>query len=138
MNMLKIQILCLTHSWFLYCPGASGRIKKLPLFQRVGLNLTEAFLSLQINYYVRQDSRFTFPGGPVDLALTPDGKYLLVKNKDDLDLIRLSDRKVMQSLPFEKSGASFTGICLSPDGNRDLCYRCGKPGFALLSLIKTG
>ncbi len=58
------------------------------------------------------------PGRPVDLALTPDGNFLLVKNKDDLDLIRLSDRTVMQSLPFERSGASFTGICLSPDGSR--------------------
>src|SRR5512137_765213 len=58
------------------------------------------------------------PGRPVDLVPTPDGKYLLVKNKDDLDLIRLSERTVMQSLPFERSGASFTGICLSPDGNR--------------------
>jgi YVTN family beta-propeller protein len=58
------------------------------------------------------------PGRPVDLALTPDGKFLLVKNKDDIDLIRLKDRKVMQSLPYGKTGASFTGICLSPDGHR--------------------
>jgi YVTN family beta-propeller protein len=58
------------------------------------------------------------PGRPVDLALTPDGNFLLVKNKDDLDLIRLSDRTVMQSLPFERSGASFTGICLSADDSR--------------------
>ena len=58
------------------------------------------------------------PGRPVDLALTPDGRFLLVKNKADLDLIRLSDRTVMQTLPFPKSGASFTGLCLSPDGQR--------------------
>ena len=58
------------------------------------------------------------PGRPVDLALTPDGKFLLVKNKDDIDLIRLTDRTVMQSLPYGKTGASFTGICLSPDGHR--------------------
>ena len=58
------------------------------------------------------------PGRPVDMVLTADGNFLLVKNKDDLDLVRLSDRKVMQSLPFGRSGASFTGICLSPDGRR--------------------
>ena len=58
------------------------------------------------------------PGRPVDLALTPDGKFLLVKNKADLDLIRLSDRTILQSLPFNQSGASFTGICISPDGHR--------------------
>jgi len=58
------------------------------------------------------------PGRPVDLVLTADGRFLLVKNKADLDLIRLSDRTVMQTLPFPKSGASFTGLCLSPDGQR--------------------
>jgi YVTN family beta-propeller protein len=56
------------------------------------------------------------PGRPVDLALTPDGRFLLVKNKADLDLIRISDRTILQSLPFKQSGASFTGICVAPDG----------------------
>jgi YVTN family beta-propeller protein len=56
------------------------------------------------------------PGRPVDMTLTADGRFLLVKNMDDLDLIRLSDRKVIQSLPYGQSGASFTGIILSPDG----------------------
>ena len=58
------------------------------------------------------------PGRPVDLALTPDQKFLLVKNMSDLDLVRLTDRTVMQSLPFIKNGASFTGLCISPDGHR--------------------
>jgi len=57
------------------------------------------------------------PGRPVDMTPTADGKYLLVKNKDDLDLIRLSDRQVIQTLPYSQSGASFTGITLSPDGH---------------------
>ncbi|HBE39899.1 MAG TPA: hypothetical protein DDW27_01590 [Bacteroidales bacterium] len=56
------------------------------------------------------------PGRPVDLILTKDERFLLVKNRSDLDLIRLSDRTVLQSLPYDQSGASFTGICLSPDG----------------------
>jgi YVTN family beta-propeller protein len=58
------------------------------------------------------------PGRPVDLILTPDERFLLVKNRSDLDLIRLSDRTVLQSLPYGRSGASFTGICISPDGSR--------------------
>ena len=53
------------------------------------------------------------PGRPVDLVLTPDEKLLFVKNKSDIDLIRLTDRTVLQTLPFKQSGASFTGICLS-------------------------
>jgi YVTN family beta-propeller protein len=59
-------------------------------------------------------------GRPVDLALTPDENYLLVKNKEDLDLIRLNNNTLIQTLPFEKDEASFTGLCLSPDGNRVL------------------
>jgi YVTN family beta-propeller protein len=56
------------------------------------------------------------PGRPVDLSITPDEKLLIVKNMGSLDVIRLSDRTVLQSLPFAKSGASFTGLCLSNDG----------------------
>src|SRR4030042_2207635 len=51
------------------------------------------------------------PGRPVDLILTPDEKFLLVKNRSDLDLVRLSDRTILQSLPYTQNGASFTGIC---------------------------
>jgi YVTN family beta-propeller protein len=59
------------------------------------------------------------PGRPVDLSLISDGNYLLVKNIKSLDLIRLSDRSIMQTLPYEKSGSSFTGICSSKD-NRNI------------------
>lgn len=53
------------------------------------------------------------PGGrPVGLALTNDKKYLLVKNIRTLDLIRLSDNNVQQSLPI-KGGASFNGMAIS-------------------------
>src|SRR4030042_2160295 len=59
-----------------------------------------------------------FPGRPVDLALTPDEKFLLVKNWKSLDLIRINERTILQSLPYGRSGASFTGICLSKDGRK--------------------
>jgi YVTN family beta-propeller protein len=58
------------------------------------------------------------PGRPVDLALTPDEKFLLAKNRKSLDFIRIKDRTILQTLPFKTSGASFTGICLSSDGRR--------------------
>jgi len=61
--------------------------------------------------------QINLPGRPVDMLIMPGGKYLLVKNMYDLDLIRIEDRKVIQSLPFRSSGASFTGLCLSPDGS---------------------
>ena len=58
------------------------------------------------------------PGRPLDLSITPDEKMLIVKNLRSLDLIRLSDRTILQSLPFTKSGVSFTGIYLSNDGRK--------------------
>jgi YVTN family beta-propeller protein len=57
-------------------------------------------------------------GRPVDLALSPDGKLLFVKNMSSLDLVRVNDRTILQSLPYQYSGASFTGICLSTNGRR--------------------
>ncbi len=59
-----------------------------------------------------------FPGRPVDLALTPDEKFLLVKNWRSLDLIRIRDRAIMQTLPYNRSGASFTGLSVSKDGRK--------------------
>ena len=62
--------------------------------------------------------QITFPGRPVDLALSPDGKWLAVMNKNSLDLIRVLDRTIMQTLPFPKSGASFNGLAFSADGSK--------------------
>ena len=59
------------------------------------------------------------PGRPVDLCLTSNEKFLLVKNIKSLDLITLNDRRVLQTLPYDKSGLSFTGICSSKD-NRNI------------------
>ena len=59
------------------------------------------------------------PGRPVDLVLTPDEEFLLVQNRISLDLVRIKDRTVMQSLPLQDDqGTSFTGISLSSDGRR--------------------
>ena len=55
------------------------------------------------------------PGRPVDLALFQNGQFLLVKNMKSLDLIRLSDKKVVQTLPYSKGGSSFTGLAVSKD-----------------------
>ena len=59
-----------------------------------------------------------FPGRPVDLALTPDKELLVVKNRLSLDIIRIRDRTVLQSLAFKENGSSFTGLSISKDGRR--------------------
>ena len=57
----------------------------------------------------------SLPGRPVDLSLISNGNFILVKNIKSLDLIRLKDKTLMQSLPYEKCSSSFTGICLTSD-----------------------
>ena len=58
-----------------------------------------------------------FNGRPVDLALSPNGKWLAVLNISSLELIRLKDRTITQRLPIKK-GASFNGISFSADGKK--------------------
>jgi YVTN family beta-propeller protein len=53
------------------------------------------------------------PGRPVDLVEIPEKGLLVVKNKESLELIRLRDRTILQSLPFPGSGSSFKGIWFS-------------------------
>ena len=62
--------------------------------------------------------QITLPGRPVDLTISPNGKLLAIKNWRSIDLIRISDRVIMQSLAFPKSGAAVTGICWSADGHK--------------------
>ena len=52
------------------------------------------------------------------MALSPDGKWLAVMNKNSLDLIRVFDRTIMQTLPFPKSGESFKGLVFPADGRK--------------------
>lgn len=59
-----------------------------------------------------------FPGRPVDLALSPDGKTLAVKSRRELVLIDMDTLLPKQTLPTEKEGTSFHGIAWSEDGQR--------------------
>jgi YVTN family beta-propeller protein len=97
--------------------GCSGGRTKNPRNQAVGPQPDGSIL-VPSNQLLRPAGfQVDLPGRPVDLLVMPGGKYLLVKNMSDIDLIRIEDRKVMQSLPYSNNGASFTGICLSPDGS---------------------
>ena len=114
---MKIQVLFLTIA-LIALSGCSGEKKNVLGNLQVGPQPDGSIL-VPSNQLLRPAGLQVYlPGRPVDLALTPDENFLLVKNKEDLDLIRLSDRTIMQTLPFNQSEASFTGICLSPDGSR--------------------
>jgi YVTN family beta-propeller protein len=73
------------------------------------------------------------PGRPTDLALSPDGKILAVKNMEDIVLIRVRDRAVLQTLPVAKGGQGFTGILFSADGKR--IYATDSEGRILVAAL---
>lgn len=55
----------------------------------------------------------TFPGRPVDLALSPDEFILAVKNINSLVFIDTKNEEIIQTLPLPKGGNTFTGIAWS-------------------------
>lgn len=57
-------------------------------------------------------------GRPVDLALTPDGATLLVKDNRGLVVIDAQAWTLKQELPLEKDGGSMLGIAVTRDGRR--------------------
>ena len=58
-----------------------------------------------------------FPGRPVSVALSPDGRLLAVKNMNNLVFFDMNKQEIAQTLPFpEKMGASFCGIAWSSEG----------------------
>ncbi len=52
----------------------------------------------------------TFPGRPVDLALSPDESILAVKNINSIVFINTENREITQTLALPKGGNTFTGI----------------------------
>lgn len=86
---------------------------------KIGLQSDSSFL-VPSNQLLRPAGSQIYIGGrPVDMALSPDCKTMIVKNIWGIDLVRLRDRKIIQSLTYKSTGAnssSFTGICFSPDG----------------------
>lgn len=58
-----------------------------------------------------------FHGRPVDLALSPDGKWMAVLNKNYLELIHVNDRTIFQRLEIKKGG-SYIGVTFSEDGRK--------------------
>ncbi|RKX28896.1 MAG: hypothetical protein DRP71_16875 [Verrucomicrobia bacterium] len=89
--------------------------------QKVGLQ-GDGSIVVPTNQILRPAGfQMTFPGRPVDLALVGENElrqYLVVKNIRSLDLIRVRDRVILQTLPYGKSGASFTGLEVSLSGKR--------------------
>ena len=62
--------------------------------------------------------RIEFKGRPVDLALSPDGETLFVKNINNLLVVDAKAWTLSQTLPYPGSGASMHGIAVNRAGSR--------------------
>src|SRR5262249_38329955 len=62
----------------------------------------------------------SFLGQPVDLALSPDGKWLYAKDNRGLVVIDVGKWKIIQELAFPKGkgGGSLHGLAVRRDGKR--------------------
>src|ERR1017187_176108 len=58
-----------------------------------------------------------FSGRPVDLALSPDGGTVFVKNNKGIVILDVKSWQVRQELPYDQGG-SMHGIAVSRDGRR--------------------
>ncbi len=118
MVMSKLSMVLMSAFLVLFlcaCQNEQGQVKQTAL--KVGPQPDGSIL-VPTNQLLRPAGfQLLFPGRPVDLALSPDGKWLAVLNMNSLELIRVLDRTIMQSLPI-RGGGSFNGISFSPDGTK--------------------
>ncbi|PYV41477.1 MAG: hypothetical protein DMG06_16985 [Acidobacteria bacterium] len=66
-------------------------------------------------------TQISFPGRPVDMALSPDGKTLAVLNSTGVVLIDLAAQRVKQTVTAEGLKSSYAGIVFSLDGKTLYC-----------------
>lgn len=59
-----------------------------------------------------------YNGRPIDLARSPNGKWLYAKDNQGIVVIDLATWKIHQRLPFLESGGSLHGIVVRADGKR--------------------
>ena len=58
-----------------------------------------------------------FGGRPVDLALSPDGRTVFIKNINNLLVVDVATWRLVQTLNYPGSGASMHGIAVDPNGS---------------------
>jgi autotransporter-associated beta strand protein/YVTN family beta-propeller protein len=92
------------------------RVKGLVPDIQVG-QLPNAEQSLPSKQILRSAGRqVQFGGRPVDLALSPDGQTVFIKNMSSLLVLDATSWRVLQTLNYPASGASLHGIAVNSGG----------------------
>lgn len=112
----KISLVILLSILFFHCTDKIDE-KKESNNKLVGAPIDGSIL-VPTNQILRPAGfQIQFQGRPVDLALSPNGKWMGVLNKNSLELIRVKDRTIVQRLPISKGG-SYNGIVFSDDSQK--------------------
>jgi len=115
-KIINISIILLFSLLFINCSNQSNK-DTLNSNLLVG-SQPDGSVLVPTNQFLRPAGfQIQFSGRPVDLALSPNGKWLAVLNINSLDLFRVSNRSKIQSLKIKKGG-SFNGITFSADGKK--------------------
>ena len=115
-GLKKLSIVLLISLLFVQCFD-KNKGKTAKNIMKVGLQADGSIL-VPTNQLLRPAGyQIQFSGRPVDLALSPNGKWLAVLNINSLNLIQVSNRSKIQSLKIKKGG-SFNGITFSKDGKK--------------------
>jgi hypothetical protein len=76
----------------------------------------------------------TFPGRPVDLVVSPTGRWVYVKDNRGLIVIERKTWRIEQELKFDAGGGSMHGIAVSrmanPSGRRQPRIACARRPWA--------
>lgn len=101
--------------------GAAAQVTGKDKFNKnslVGKQADESYVVPTTQVIDPAGTTVTFPGRPVDMALSPDGSVLAVKNLKEIVFLDAANQNIRQTLQLPEGGTTFTGIDWSDNGRK--------------------
>ncbi|MGL4465393.1 MAG: bifunctional YncE family protein/alkaline phosphatase family protein, partial [Planctomycetia bacterium] len=109
-------------------PGDDAPAAKTVARRNVGVQ-TDGSVVTPTNQLLRPAGRQSlFAGRPVDVALSPNGRFLAVLNRRDVMILSATDGAVLSQAGI--TGSSYKGLLFTPDGSHLYASTLGKGGKA--------
>ena len=120
-SKVRVFLVVLLTSFLVYVGFSSDGLSKTKatfrfLLTKIGLQPDQSVVVPSNQVLRPAGTQISFPGRPVDMALSPDGQILAVLNSKGIVLIDLVTQKVKQTVTADGLESSFSGIVFSPDG----------------------